>query len=73
MLEHDSGGIGWCGCGAAWFELAPYDDLDADADIGAAVCISPEGGITGYAGKLVCVECGQDWTPTRRPVLRVVK
>lgn len=80
MLEQDTDGIGWCGCGAAWFQLRVYDDPDADPAIGAAVCINPEGTVTGYAGKLVCLECGADWTPgeptpppPERPLLRLIQ
>lgn len=73
MSDGELEGIGWCACGAAWFELAPFEDTDADADIGAAVCISPEGDVTGYAGRLVCTECGEDWAPRQRPLLRIVK
>lgn len=77
MLEEDDDGIGWCACGAAWFELRVFDDPDANPDIGAAVCINPEGTVTGYAGKLVCLECGADWTPESppepRPPLRLLQ
>lgn len=77
MLEE---GIGWCRCGAAWFELRTYDDPDADPTIAAAVCIDPEGTVTGYAGRLVCLECGADWIPgelspplPERPLLRLIQ
>lgn len=76
MIELDDGGdgIGWCICGAAWFELAQYDDVDVDPEIGAAVCINPVGDITGYAGKLVCLECGTDWMPAPpHPPLRLIQ
>lgn len=73
----DTDDIGWCVCGAAWFQLAIYDDPDADPAIGAAVCINPEGTVTGYAGRLVCLECGADWTPgdlpQERPLLRLLQ
>ncbi len=71
MIDDD---IGWCRCGAAWFELQQYDDLDVDPEIGPAMCIDPEGSVTGYAGKLVCIECGEDWTPAQQPaVLQVLE
>lgn len=67
------------GCGGAWFELQPPDDAEEIPEgCGPAVCVSPTGAITGYAGKLVCIECGTDFTPglTFRPTrshLRVVE
>ncbi len=59
-------GYGQCVCGGAWFELHNQDDIDV---VGSgpiappAVCIDVHGGVTGYSGKLVCVECGKDWDP----------
>lgn len=53
--------FGTCPCGSAWFNLLPHDEDTMDAL--AAVCIDMEGGVTGYAGKLACVDCGLDWNP----------
>lgn len=58
-------GYGQCVCGSAWFRLEQLDEIDED-DVGPAVCIDPDGGVTGYAGKLVCVECEVDWNPNMR-------
>lgn len=54
--------FGSCICGGAWFELALPDDAEG-TDCPPAVCIDVEGNINGYAGKLVCIECGTDWDP----------
>lgn len=71
------GTFGSCGCGNAWFELAVPDDAE-NCEVGPAVCIDVDGNISGYAGKLVCIECGLDWNPhvvfePGRGHLRVVK
>lgn len=68
LYEMSDDQIGWCrSCGAAWFTLAPFDDEEIIAstteDIGTAVCVNPDGAITGYSGKLVCLECGDDFVP----------
>jgi hypothetical protein len=55
---------GSCPCGCAWFRIAPYDDSAGDDE--AAVCVSLDGEITGYAGKLACIDCGADWDPNLR-------
>lgn len=39
-----------CGCGEAWFALHGR---------GSAVCLGPDGEITGYSGTLKCVSCGK--------------
>ena len=65
--------IGQCGCGSAWFYLVQLEDLEDD-DVDA-----PPGvwNITGYAGRLVCIECDEDWNPhvrfSPRGHLRVVQ
>lgn len=50
------------GCGSAWFELAPPPEaiVDVEDDL-TAVCIDPSGSVTGYAGVLRCVDCGELW------------
>lgn len=55
-------GFGSCVCGNAWFELSVPDEAEG-AEVGPAVCIDMDGNISGYAGKLVCIDCGQDWNP----------
>ena len=65
MLAIDDDGFGSCVCGSGWFTLEYPDDADQDLSV-PAVCISLEGEITGYAGKLVCTCCGLDWDPTKR-------
>jgi hypothetical protein len=47
-----------CPCGEAWFELrgGPTEN--------GAVCMTPDGSITGYAGYPHCVSCGK---PYQRP------
>lgn len=61
LYEMNDEQIGWCaGCGAAWFRLAPVDDELSDD---TAVCVDPSGNVTGYAGQLVCIECGDDFVP----------
>ena len=77
MTISESEDWGQCVCGCAWFTIEPEDDADLAA-AGAAVCISFEGEVTGYAGKLVCSECDTDWNPNMRfsaarGHLRVVK
>lgn len=66
LVDDDGSGddIGWCACGNAWFALAHPEDADdwPDPLVPPAVCIDPEGDITGYAGNLVCIECGRLWT-----------
>lgn len=75
MVEADDD-YGQCGCGEAWFELQPPEDVDVEDPV-PAVCIDMQGNITGYAGKLVCISCGEDWNPNvkfkRRGHLRVVQ
>ena len=39
-----------CACGEAWFTLTGE---------GAAVCLGPDGAITGYAGTFMCTSCGK--------------
>lgn len=78
LVDDDGGGdIGWCPCGGAWFALAVPDDADdwPDPLVPPAVCISPQGDITGYAGNLRCIECGRLWAvqpEEPRPQLRLV-
>jgi hypothetical protein len=59
-------GYGQCVCGCAWFTIEPEAEVDTVSEVGAAVCIDTEGNVTGYAGKLVCVECETDWDPNVR-------
>ncbi|MEU2996947.1 hypothetical protein ABZ684_05120 [Streptomyces sp. NPDC006995] len=42
-----------CPCGEAWFELC------ATPDKPGAVCMTPAGSITGYAGTPHCIGCGE--------------
>ena len=78
MNDVDDDTFGQCVCGSGWFELALPDDLPEEATCGPAVCIDTNGLVTGYAGKLVCLECGVDWDPhvrfkATRSFLRVVE
>lgn len=68
LYEMNDDQIGWCSsCGAAWFTLAPFEDDDliasTDEQASTALCVDPDGTVTGYAGKLVCLECGDDFVP----------
>lgn len=72
--------FGQCSCGSAWFKLQPHEDEPSDEveEALAAVAIDTQGMITGYAGKLVCIECSSDWDPSisfkqTRSHLRVVQ
>lgn len=52
-----------CPCGGAWFELRGTDTT-AHLPHGA-VCLDPDGRVTGYAGTPYCTDCGQVWDPDR--------
>lgn len=43
------------GCDGEWFQL-----VDSDMNR-AAVAIAETGAVTGYSGRLVCLDCGATW------------
>lgn len=49
-----------CACGAEWFVLRGRTS-DPEAIAHGAVTISADGSVTGYAGSLVCAECGTEY------------
>lgn len=53
-----------CTCGEAWFELRGGPTGNG------AVCMTPDGCVTGYAGTPYCVGCGEPYTPQSSPVRR---
>lgn len=57
--------VGTCRCGSPWFYLEIPED-DESSSLEPAVCINAEGDITGYAGQLVCCDCGKIWEPNAR-------
>lgn len=63
-MHLDDEDFGSCPCGSAWFVLEVPDE--AVGDCRPAVCIDEDGNINGFAGKLVCIECEQDWNPELR-------
>jgi len=50
-----------CPCGEAWFELRGGPTGNG------AVCMTPEGTVTGYAGVPTCVGCGRSYQRSLRP------
>lgn len=65
MSDFQDHGSASCPCGEGWFRL--------EGEHGA-VCIDTKGMVTGYAGRLVCISCGEEWQPPveRRAAFRVV-
>lgn len=47
-----------CVCGEAWFELRGSPTGNG------AVCMTPDGAVTGYAGTPCCIGCGVPYSPT---------
>lgn len=51
-----------CPCGSSWFELRRQPGDPEGVEHGA-VCISAEGGVTGFVGLPHCISCGLPWEP----------
>lgn len=50
----EEGGFASCVCGSGWFEIRLPDGP-------GAVCMNPDGTVTGYSGHPYCAECGAPW------------
>ena len=54
-------------CGSAWFTFAP---LEEDEGSLVGICLDADGAISGWTGRIVCLECEEPWQ--RRPELKLV-
>lgn len=50
-----------CRCGSGWFELV---EVAGHERLQGMVCLSADGRITGYSGRLFCYDCGAEVTIT---------
>jgi hypothetical protein len=53
--DDDLSAMAVCHCGSAWFVLTEPGEI----------CLDTTGKITGYHGRIVCVECASEWVPPR--------
>ena len=49
-----------CFCGSTWFELRGSPTA-SDVSSYGLVTVTKEGVVTGWAGEVHCVECGERW------------
>jgi hypothetical protein len=69
----DEKGYATCKCGSAWFRLVGRPEDPPSMNQGA-VALDETGMITAYAGRLVCIECGEtkEAGARERPLLKLM-